>query len=110
MKRGILYAVMMAVLLVGCTVTPKIVRPSVASFEGNVQNSGVVCLLPDGGAIVVPHWRERYNAMVPVFGKGFYPPLVLDRGITDSTNGEYRVTAEALANFGKMNLRRKNHL
>lgn len=94
----------------GCTgtVTPVKVAPNTASFDGNSQNSGVLERLPSGSYSVTAHWVDRYNAMVPVYGRTFTPPLQAMAGITPATNGTFIATSETVANFGQMNLKRKS--
>lgn len=55
----------------GCiaTATPAPVRAAVASYDGNVQNSGVVDFAPnDAGYIVTAHWTVRYQLMAKRYG------------------------------------------
>lgn len=105
----LLVTVTMAVLLCcSCTstVTSHRVVDTVASFDGNVQTSGLLGFTADGSGILTPHARDRYNALVQVYGKRFAPALQLDAGVTRS-GSIYLIDAEHLVKFGTMNLWRK---
>ena len=100
----------LAVCFVGCsTVIPKTVKANVASFDGGVQNSGEVCLTTNAvtkqidGAIITPHARDRYNALIALYSTNFFPPLTMDAGITPSTNSAFRIDAQHLTEFMRMN-------
>lgn len=95
--------------LAGCTVSPDQVHARVASFDGGAQNSGVIAALPGGQFSVTAHWRDRFNALVTVYGANFVPHITADFGITAAANGTYIATAQAVADFGKMNLLYKSH-
>lgn len=97
-------AVAAVALLAGCTVTPDRVRATVPSFDGGAHNSGVIASLPNGQFSVTAHWRDRFNALVTVYGANFLPHITADFGITAAANGTYIATAQAVADFGKMNL------
>lgn len=93
----------------GCssTVTPKPVATSEASFDGGEQNSGILKLV-DGGAIITEHARERFNALIEIYGEEFLPAIEKDRGIRpDLSDGTYFITNEALQKFILMNHWRK---
>ncbi len=109
-----LAALLLAAMLTapaGCknseTVTPRIVRDSTASFDGSVQNSGLIGFDDAGNAILTPHARDRFNALVAVYGKRFAPPLTADYGITPTATNTFLITKEALVKFGQMNSMRK---
>ena len=65
-------------LFTGCvsqTVRPVDIKPKAASFDGNKQDSGLIAVTPTG-ALVTAHARDRYNALIAVYGqdKEFLPP------------------------------------
>jgi hypothetical protein len=73
----------------GCsTVTPTPVKPTQAAFSGNDQNGGIIGLAPPGaGYVVTADFRDRYNALIAVYGKDILPPLKADEGITARADG-----------------------
>ena len=100
--------------LAGCgTQIPPLVESNTASFDGKVQDSGVISLLP-GGQLVTPHWRDRYNGMIATYGKRFTPPLRTDDGIVPASPGnvatQYFIDNEHAVKFDQMNQWRKADL
>ncbi len=97
-----------AFFFMGCssTVTPAPVESRQASFDQGEQNSGVLALVP-GGALITPRARDRYNALVAIYGREFLPPLVADEGVTREADGNFRITNEALQKFILMNAWRR---
>jgi len=97
-------------LLSGCsTVTPTVVKSSTASWDGAEQNSGLIAWTADGGAIITAHARDRYNALILVYGKQFAPPLATNYGIANTSSNAFLITPEALSDFARMNRWRKTH-
>lgn len=95
-----------AVLLVsGCTstVTPKAVKESQASFDGNAQNSGFLGWTNHFG-VITAHAHERYQQLIATYGNRFEPKLAGDAGTTAFTNGTYLIDKEHLVDFGEMEL------
>jgi hypothetical protein len=90
------------------TVTPKHVHASQASFDGNVQNSGFLCFNPDGSGTITPHARDRYNALVEIYGKRLLPPVQVDEGITPAGTN-YVIDAQHLNYFKRMNRWKKEN-
>ena len=101
-------AITTCVLGTGCasTVTPAAVNRTQASWDGTNQNSGFVCYT-NGGALITPHARDRYNELVKVYGGRFQPKLEVDDGISRGSPTElgapYFIDAEHLADFSAMN-------
>lgn len=97
-----------AFFFMGCssTVTPAPVESRQASFDQGEQNSGVLALVP-GAALITPRARDRYNALVAIYGREFLPPLVSDEGVTREADGNFRITNEALQKFILMNAWRR---
>jgi hypothetical protein len=100
--------------LSGCahdTIRPEAPKAQTASFDSTVQDSGIVSAEADG-FLVTAHFRDRYNAMVELYGHEpeFIPPLERDRGIVPSHKpgrGEYLCNGEAMARFVQLNRWRK---
>ena len=92
----------------GClTVSPDPVVSSEASFDAGGANSGILDLKPTH-ALVTPRFRERYNAMIAVYGEEFVPELKKDYGLSLEADGKtYRMTLDALDQFLIMNTWRK---
>lgn len=100
-----------ALSLCGCirTVVPIDVRPAAPAYDGNVQDSGLISIGPKG-AIITEHARDRFNALVDLYGKDpyFVPTLEHDFGIT-SMEGDmgrgplYLISKESLTDFVLMN-------
>lgn len=85
------------VLLLACscgTVTTKTNDSHTASYDGNAQNSGILAIAPAGGRIVTPHYRDRYNALIDLYGDQFDPPLKHDEGVA--------VNVKTLGGFSEM--------
>ena len=103
-------------LFTGCvsqTVRPVDIKPKAASFDGNKQDSGLIAVTPTG-ALVTAHARDRYNALIAVYGqdKEFLPPLVPDQGVSSAPQDTVAATGRgplfvldhaAVVNFAKMN-------
>lgn len=94
-----------AALMPSCTTvvpTPAVV-PASASFDGAEQNSGIVGVQPDGLFIVTSHLRDRYNALVAVYGREFAPPLSSDSGLSPvGPFDRWTMTPQAMADFATM--------
>lgn len=105
--------VALAAICFGCanTVTPKIVQSSQASWDSGEQTSGIIRVETIGTTKffhVTPHFRDRYNALVDIYGFRFQPPLTHDKGISpyffDPPPGQdYTIDAEHMADFLRMN-------
>ncbi len=91
--------------IVGCagTVTPAVVDSQQASFDQGGQNSGFLGWLPNNaGGIFTPRARDRYNALIAIYGRDFLPPLELDAGVFHRADDNYDLTAAAMYNFDVM--------
>lgn len=80
------------------TVVPKPVDTDVASFDGNDQNSGII-RATSAGYVVTPHFRDRYNALVAVYGKDFTVPLKRDAGLAKLSPTEWLIDRQHLVQF-----------
>lgn len=103
----LLVVIVILIALTGCahTVAPKPVRATHASFDGNVQNSGIIAVLPSSqGFLVTSTKRDTYNALVETYGWDDYfsVPLIQDSGVKPDGSGNYVMTAKALSNMGIM--------
>ncbi len=95
------------IVLSGCgTQIPPLAESTSASYDGAELNSGVIALVP-GGQLVTPHWRERYNAMIALYGSRFTPPVQTDDGIVPEISRSiavhYFVDDEHAVKFDQMN-------
>lgn len=114
----VLWVIAVCALIMGCsmvkTIRPAPVVSEVASFDGGEQNSGTLGFYTNGSGVtsiaVTPHFRDRFNAMVPTHGAKFSPPLKLDDGLTPFTNGTYLISLQHFQNFTTMNRWRKQAL
>jgi hypothetical protein len=111
---------LIALLLGGCsTQIPPLIESRAPSYDGRDLNSGVVALVP-GGQIVTAHWRDRYNAMIALYGNRFMPPLQTDAGVSpaparghspapaaDGSLPQYFIDNEHAVKFDLMNEWRK---
>lgn len=88
------------------TVTPDRVISREASFDGNEQNSGVVASTPTG-FVVTAHFRERYNALIAVYGGDFAPALKPDEGIAPMGDRRWLIDKQHMVQFLTMNAWRK---
>lgn len=104
--------------LVGCTtVIPDRFTDKTPSYsESGKADSGIVGFHTNGNGVVflevMPSYRNRYNAMIPVYGgtNNFRPPLQLDEGITPrGTNGTFLIDLDHAAKFNRMNRARKSN-
>ncbi len=85
-----------------CTVTPRTVTDTGASFDGNERTSGFIGYAPDGAGIITARARDRYNALVQAYGARFSPPLKLDGGVLATATNTFLIDAEHLVDFGVM--------
>jgi len=94
----------LAVLLMGCTVTPRIVRSPAPSYDGGSLNSGFIGFAESGSGIITSHARERYNALARVYGGRFLVPVRPDDGLTaGSVPATWLIDPEHLVKFQQMN-------
>ena len=84
--------------------SPSIVKPQEISFDGNEQNSGVLYQITEGGFIITENAKNRYNALIKLYGNKCTPPIIENHGLTPV----YIATDEAIENFAKLNLWHKN--
>lgn len=99
-------AAIMLVLLVGCTITPAKTKATQASYDGTNQNSGFLGFT-NGYGVITPHARDRYNALIAVYGSRFTPALTHDAGLSpyffDPPKGDnYRIDQQHLVYFMDM--------
>lgn len=106
--------IFIAISMVGCastlTVTPPIAKGGVASFDGNVQNSGIIRegdAQEGGGVLVTPHFVARYRALIDTYGKRAQltnTPIL--PGVTEATGkdkGNFWITQQVLSAALDMN-------
>jgi hypothetical protein len=100
------WLLLFCVFSVGCTttVTPVPIKDSAYSWDGNAYNSGILGFQPDGSALITTHARDRYNALINVYGKNFTPPLKKDDGCQEQDAAPcFYMSKEALVHFMTMN-------
>lgn len=102
-SSGKLTFVILSLFLAGCTTTPVIPRDARASWDGGLQNSGLIANLGEGWFIVTPHWRDRYVALAAKHGALFVPPVTNDFGVMPYTNGTLCIDGQRAVQFIKMN-------
>lgn len=94
--KRVIATLLLAVVLVGapsgCTVIPRHVSASQPSFDGGRQDSGFVGFDKDGNGIITGTARNRYNALVKLYGAKFLVPLSEDDGIKPGPVIETRQT------------------
>lgn len=110
MKRLFAISLLSSALLSGCgTVRPEPVTDAVASFDGNMQNSGFLRFNEDGSGLITARARERYNALIALYGSRFLLPLKTDEGIAPGpTPDTHTLDAQHLVHFATMNQWHKN--
>lgn len=94
-------------LLPGCTVRPKVVQNYQPSFDGNLQNSGLIEHDKAGNAVITAHARDRYNALMDEYGKLFLPPVNRDDGITPTGTNTFLLDGQHEFIFATANRWRK---
>jgi len=92
------------IILLGCygTITPKIAKSNVISFDGNDQNAGFIGFTKDKDGIITFHKRDEYNSLIGVYGNKFLVPLNKDDGLVKTTTNTYIIDKEHLYDFIKM--------
>lgn len=106
----VLLVILIGLLLMGChTVTPDPVQAQTISYDGGVQNAGIISL-DNTGAVITAEKRDYYNSLIAIYGDAkwtknglpiFTPPLVKDQGVVPA-NGYFHITSAALANLTVM--------
>lgn len=93
-------AVLMALYTTACgTVVQTPVSAQTASYDGGAATSGILSLQPDG-AIVTPHFRDRYLELAKLYGAKFLPALDPEREFgAAGADGNFRISSETLEHF-----------
>jgi len=97
---------LLILLLVSCTVLPKVVKPASISWDGNVQNSGFVMFMTNYSGLITSNAVFRYNSLIEKYGREFNPPLSINDGIYSTNwNGTnlFVINPQALTHFVQMN-------
>lgn len=104
MPRRFLLALWLGVVLgalcalPACTVAPKPVAAQAASFGDNGErNSGFVAFF-EGGALIDAGARDRYNALIKLYGREWSPAISRDHGI-ERRGDLYFISNGALQKF-----------
>jgi hypothetical protein len=90
------------------TVAPKVVVGTQASWDGGEQNSGIMAETEEHAGVVTPHFRDRYNALVEVYGGKFQPPLSRDAGVQATGTNTFLIDAQHFEYFFIMNRWRRS--
>lgn len=104
----LLIATTLASGLQGCAkaITAQTVESHAASYDPQDKfgpTSGIVAVAPGGGRIVTQHFRDRFNALVDLYGDQFHPPLKHDEGFDFSREGDTCIVNRAsYIKFGQM--------
>jgi hypothetical protein len=104
-----------SVLFVACGCTSTVTAPKIqdtqASWDGNQQNSGFLGFDAQDYGIITAHARDRYNALIAMYGSEFKPRLDSDAGVhqilTPTTDSPWRIDKQHLTHFMTMNRWRK---
>ncbi len=108
--KNLLSSALLAVCL-GCasTVAPQAPKDSVASFDGNAQNSGFIGFDSAGNGILTVHGYQRYFDLVGSYGFLFSPKLDCYRNddLQKTSTNTYLIDAQHLTYFATMNRWRK---
>jgi hypothetical protein len=90
------------------TIVPeRIVEQKEASWDGDVQNSGLLDYVEGRGFEVTKKALARYNALVFTLGSSLIPPIVQNDGVTIEGERIF-LTPEAMVNFITLNQKFKN--
>jgi hypothetical protein len=96
-------------LLSSCTIAPKPIKATQASFSGNVQNSGMIAAPKQDelGFAVNQDYIDAYDALLAKFGSGLFPPRKPgDRNGIVKEGDHYRVTDAVVERYLVMNQQR----
>lgn len=88
-------------LATGCTVAPKPVDSHLPSFDGNAMNSGVLSVGPAGYVITLGA-RDRYLALVAIYGSRFKPALTGSEGIAANVDNTFTIDRQHMVDFVQM--------
>ncbi len=98
-----LLALIFCLALSACgTVAPDRVTSAAASFDGNEQNSGIISANANG-YVVTSHFRDRYNALVAIYGRDFTVPVKPDDGLQSISGSTWLIDRQHLSQFLEMN-------
>lgn len=99
-----LVALISVLTTTGCvgTVVPAPVESAQASFDGSEQNSGVIMSVPSG-FVVTSHFRERYNALIAIYGGDFKPPLKPDSQVAPIGEDRWLLGKQGMSDMLLMN-------
>lgn len=109
----LIYVSLLVMILISCTITPKVLERDTISFDGGSQNSGFVMFLPDGSGLITTNAASRYNGLITIYKDKFIPPIYQNYGLvyTNIQNTNYYIiSAESLVKFGQMNHWKRNQI
>lgn len=102
------FAVFALSLLLGCTVTPRIVRPAAPSLDGGIANSGIIQPLSNNCFQVTPLFYERYATLVKLYGDKLLPPMSAPRWI-EPMGTNYMITSDGIRAFSELDFYYRQH-
>lgn len=85
-RAAILFCAALGLAACTSTVVPNRVDAAQPSYDGNLQTSGILAVVP-GGRLVTPHLRDRYNALVAKYGRDYLVPLRPNEGFSPAPDG-----------------------
>lgn len=106
--KNLLSSIIVIGLIAGCTtvITQQPESPS-ASFDNGVRNSGFVGWTNYNNVdcgIITSNAVNRYNALIAIYGKRFFPPLTPNTGIcTNCIPDLILIQSQDLEHFIRMN-------
>lgn len=101
----------LAVLIIaGCAITPRIVEAGGPSLDGGEPTSGVLQVLSNRCYLVTPLFKERYGALVKLYGNKLLPPMTEPRWITPTGTNTFVITSDGLAAFAELDFYSRQHL
>lgn len=109
----LIYISLLVMILVSCTVAPKVLKRDTASFDGGSQNSGFVMFLSDGSGLLTTNAVNRYNFLIKIYKDRFISPIYQNYGLTFTniqTTNYYIISAEGLVKFGLMQHWKRNQI
>lgn len=101
---GLLLTVLAINAVVSCTIRPAIVRARLPSYDGTNLNSGVKAQQGPGQPLLISNnARNRYNALVRLYGTRFLVPLHEDAGLVPGpAEGEWLMSPQAFVDWATM--------
>jgi hypothetical protein len=103
-KLGSVLLMVCVLIVLGCTVIPKPIKPAASMSETGQLDSGFLGSLPDRSGIFTSNAVKRYNFLAKDYGSKMVPPIQPGDGVEYYTNGTFRIDAYHRVKFGEMNI------